>query len=94
MLNADRRTQDFRRERKTSRNWVGQKKKKKKKKRRGKEKASRSGPAPLGGSWKRKKTPYPRKPSTPVKRPAKEELQYTGGEHSDWRRAVTTGMVL
>lgn len=54
LLNADKRSQDSYRERKTSQNWVKQKKEEKKM-RREKEKQRRSEPVLLEGNWKREK---------------------------------------
>ena len=52
LLNADKRPQDSDRARKTSQNWVGQKKEDRKNK-----KGSETRPAPLGGSWKEENLP-------------------------------------
>ena len=74
MLTADRRTQDFRRERKTSRNWVGQKKEKKKKERKGKSKQVRT--CPPGRELEKEKNSIP------------QEALHTSEETSQGRIAV------
>ena len=68
LLKADQRTQDSNRERKSSQNWIGQKKEKNRT-----EKRNNVGqdpcPAPLGGSWKGRKN----KTLHPAKSPAHQQ---------------------